>query len=117
MISLKEAVQILVILYVYFLFGRKLATYSSIHPIALTKKMRRFLFIIDIRKSNISVVAVIWQALIYVTIIFSLIAFFVLKTSDFWGYLCIALLGEIFIVGLPLGIYAAIGEAIKARRK
>lgn len=117
MMSLKESVQILVLLYVYFLFGRKLATYSSIHPIVLTKRMRCFLFIIDIRKSNISVVAVIWQVLIYVTIMVSLIALFVIKTSDFVGYLCIALLGEIFIVGLPLGIYAAIGEAIKARRK
>lgn len=115
--GLKDIIRIVFIIGIHIFVGRKLAYSSALHAYRLNKKARLALFVIDIEMPVISVAAIIWQVLLYVTIIFFVSAFFVFEIESFLKLLYSVVLCEWLIVGLSLFLYACISAIILSKKR
>ena len=100
---------------VYIVMGKRLACSPAKHTLDLTPRIRRFLFIVDIPCSRVSITGVIWQILFYVTACSFLVAYLLFEVESEWilGLFDFIMTVEWIGIGLPLTIYSTVCEAIR----
>ena len=82
----------------------------------LPKRIRRFLFIADIAPPVVSIAAIIWQILLYLTIICLVLAPLFFDFDSVIRLFYRVTLFEWLAVALPLFLYAGISEIILKKR-
>lgn len=112
-----EIVQFILVFVVNVSLGRKFARYPAIHTFCLSKRARRFLFIVDIEVPVVSITAILWQIFFYLQICFTLVSYFIFA-YDSWVYLVKCSILILWLgVCVPLGLYAVISEIILKRNR
>lgn len=112
----KDVVRLVFILLLHITIGRRLASLSSLHAVSLSKRLRRFLFIIDVNVPVISIAAIIWQLVVYATGVFSLVGFCIFDTDSFLRIFFLVAIFQWLFIAVPLFIYATISEFVLKRR-
>lgn len=109
-------IRLLFIAVLHIAIGRRLAESSSLHCFDLSRRFRRFLFIIDVDAPVIGVAAIIWQFVVYATIIFALVGFLIFDSNNLVRIISLIAIAEWLFIAVPLIIYTAI-SAVVIRRK
>ena len=112
----KVVIEIVAILVIDILIGRRMAYTSALHAFALPKRVRRLLFIVDIGPSAVSVAAIIWQVLLYLTLVFFALAPLFFEIDGIVYLFFRVTLFEWLAVAVPLFIYGGISEIILKKR-
>lgn len=96
--------------------GRKFSSEPALHTVRLSKRMRRWLYFVDIGNSEVSIVGFIWQIMLVITMLGFCIAWVIFRfDSFFWWYNGITV-AEWLLVGVPSGIYTGISQYILHKR-
>mgnify|MGYP005752186469 FL=1 len=112
----REAARVIAVIAAYIFIGRRLNYLPAYHVFCLSKRVRRFLFVVDVKATAISITAIIWQIMFYLTAVFSCTAYFLLGYHRFRLLLYYIVLYEWLGVGNALGIYSAISDIILKRK-
>ena len=96
--------------------GRRYAYMSTYHAFCLPKRVRRFLFVVDVKVPAISIAAIIWQIMFYLTAVFSCVVWLLLGFQSFRVLFYGIVLCEWLIVGNVLSIYSIVSGIILKRK-
>lgn len=108
---MKEFIRFILILIVNISVGRRFSRESDSHTIKLPKSVRRWLYIVDLDCSRVSIAGLIWQITIIVTAIGLCIAWLIFRFDFFFWYNGISVC-EWVGIGLPLGVYLGVCELL-----
>ena len=112
----REAARVIAVIVGYIIIGRRLTYLPAYHVFCLSKRVRRFLFVVDVKATTISITAIIWQIMFYLTAVFSCTAYFLLGYHRFRLLLYYIVLYEWLGVGNALIIYVAASDIILKRK-
>lgn len=100
----------------YIIIGRRFAYLPTYHAFCLSKGVRRFLFVVDVKVPAISIAAIIWQIMFYLTAVFSCVAWFLMGFQSFRLLFYNIVMYEWLGVGNALGIYIAVSDILLRRK-
>lgn len=112
----KHLFQFICLLIVNIVSGRRLCYYPALHTLKLSKTVRRLLFVIDVDDSRVSVVGIIWQAMVVLTIVVLVVVCFFSCFDSFFEWYNLVSVIEWICVGVPLAVYSLISEHILKKR-
>lgn len=114
--ELIDLISIIAVVAVDIIAGRRYAYMSAYHAFCLSKRVRRFLFVVDVKVPAISIAAIIWQIMFYLTAVFSCVVWLLLGFQSFRVLFYGIVLCEWLIVGNVLSIYSIVSGVILKRK-
>lgn len=114
--SSNDIVRLVFIVILHSMIGRRLAYSSSLHTFYLSKGFRKFLFLFDVKVPTISIAAIIWQFVVYATVVFSLVGICIFDVATFLRILFLVAIFQWLLIAVPLFVYAGISEVVLRRK-
>ena len=112
----REVARVIAVIVGYIIIGRRLTYLPAYHVFCLSKRVRRFLFVVDVKVPAISIAAIIWQIMFYLTAVFSCVVWLLLGFQSFRVLFYGIVLCEWLIVGNVLSIYSIVSGIILKRK-
>jgi len=120
MIAGLDTVEVIILIFIYIIAGRKLAYFPGFIRVNLPKIFRRAIFLIDIKVATINICGIVWQTMFILTLISFSIGYLVvdkIMTKEHFTYITgVIILSEWIGIGVPMVIYCGICDLIQKRR-
>lgn len=120
MIAGLNAIETVVLIFIYIFAGRRLSYFQGGIRIDPPKWVRRVLFFIDLKIKEINIYGILWQILFELTLVITILGYFMIGktiTAEEYNYITgVIILAEWIGIGVPMLIYCGIFALIRKYR-